>query len=560
MAYISATNSIFLLSLCVFLIERTNGHMLGIDKDEGILRDKRFILTSNSKQSWTTLEQFSSCALTCVPGFEKLTQVCCDTGLNALCSNLPWTLLKAKLGTCVDLTPYGITTTAWSSLEQFAACFLSCVPGFEKLTEVCCQTGLDAVCTNLPWDSLKTSLGQCHAISPCSSNPCVHGTCHQNSNSFHCTCSSGYIGALCDKPDSCSSSPCVHGVCTELTNGTFHCTCSSGFTGLLCDKAISPCSSNPCVHGACHQKSHTFQCTCFQGYIGASCDKPDPCSPSPCVHGVCSTLTNGTFKCTCSSGFTGLLCDQAISPCSSNPCVHGTCHQHKHNFQCACSPGYTGTSCDKLIKDCKDVQDNHVTSQTGGGVYSVKINGQLTNVMCDMVTSGGGWTVIMNRENNNQNFEDQSFSSYADGFGDIRNNFWAGLEKMNGLTKDGRRYQLRVELGLANGSKYFAMYDDFSVGPPKDFVLHLGRYVGNAGDSLSGHNGFGFTNKDVDRDSSSVNCGVYLHGAWWFHSCYDSCLTCPYETPGSNNCRSFSWNSLAYCIALKSARMMVRPM
>jgi hypothetical protein len=37
------------------------------------------------------------------------------------------------------------------------------------------------------------------AISPCSSNPCVHGTCHQNSNSFHCTCSSGYIGALCDK-------------------------------------------------------------------------------------------------------------------------------------------------------------------------------------------------------------------------------------------------------------------------------------------------------------------------------------------------------------------------
>jgi hypothetical protein len=50
---------------------------------------------------WTTLEQFSSCSLTCVPGFEKLTQVCCDTGLNAVCSNLPWTSLKAKLGTCV---------------------------------------------------------------------------------------------------------------------------------------------------------------------------------------------------------------------------------------------------------------------------------------------------------------------------------------------------------------------------------------------------------------------------------------------------------------------------
>jgi hypothetical protein len=52
---------------------------------------------------------------------------------------------------------------------------------------------------------------------------------------------------------------------------------------------------------------------------------------------------------------------------------------------------------------------------------------------------------------------------------------------MNGLTKDGRRYQLRVELEVANGTRYFATYDDFSVGPPKDFVLHVGHYQGNAG-------------------------------------------------------------------------------
>jgi hypothetical protein len=32
----------------------------------------------------------------------------------------------------------------------------------------------------------------------------------------------------------------------------------------------------------------------------------------------------------------------------------------------------------------------------------------------------------MNRENNKQNFGDQSFSSYAEGFGDVWSNFWAG--------------------------------------------------------------------------------------------------------------------------------------
>ncbi|XP_060582872.1 uncharacterized protein LOC132739225 [Ruditapes philippinarum] len=164
------TTAIFVLSLCnVILFSTTDGYIFGNGQDDGILRDKKFILGSDSKQSWTTLEQFSSCALTCVPGFEKLTQVCCDTGLDAICSNLPWASLKAKLGTCVDLSASGITSKAWSSLEQFAACFLSCVPGFEKLMEVCCQSGLDAVCTNLPWDTLKPSLGQCQGSSVTSS-------------------------------------------------------------------------------------------------------------------------------------------------------------------------------------------------------------------------------------------------------------------------------------------------------------------------------------------------------------------------------------------------------
>lgn len=52
---------------------------------------------------------------------------------------------------------------------------------------------------------------------------------------------------------------------------------------------------------------------------------------------------------------------------------------------------------------------------------------------------------------------------------------------MNALTMDGRRYQLRVELTTANGSTYFETYDDFSIGPPTDFVLHVGKHNGNAG-------------------------------------------------------------------------------
>ncbi|KAL4216364.1 hypothetical protein ACF0H5_024091 [Mactra antiquata] len=251
----------------------------------------------------------------------------------------------------------------------------------------------------------------------------------------------------------------------------------------------------------------------------------DLCALSPCDHGTCSMLPSGTFSCSCYFGYIGLLCDKV-----------------------------------QTLRDCKDVQDHGLARNTTQEVALVTINGHPTNIVCDMQTNGGGWTVIMNRQDSSVNFTDETYSNYEAGFGDIRSNFWAGLDKMHYLTSDSRAYQLRVELTVANGTTYVANYDDFSIGPPDKYVLHVGIYSGTAGDSLSGHDGFGFTTKDVDHDINALNCGRYLNGAWWFHSCYDSCLTCPYKTPGTNNCRVFSWNELGYCIALKSARMMVRPM
>ena len=84
-----------------------------------------------------------------------------------------------------------------------------------------------------------------------------------------------------------------------------------------------------------------------------------------------------------------------------------------------------------------------------------------------------------------------------------------------------------------------------------------------SGDSLSGHNGLGFTTSDHDVDSNpGANCAKYLGGSWWFHDCYDSCLTCEYviATPGTQECASMSWNAVNYCEPLRMAKMMIRPM
>ena len=52
---------------------------------------------------------------------------------------------------------------------------------------------------------------------------------------------------------------------------------------------------------------------------------------------------------------------------------------------------------------------------------------------------------------------------------------------MHSLTSDGRRYQLRVDLRAANGTQYYEIYDDFSIGPARDFTLHIGNHRGTAG-------------------------------------------------------------------------------
>ncbi|XP_060579826.1 uncharacterized protein LOC132736655 isoform X2 [Ruditapes philippinarum] len=131
-------------------------------KDDSPSANKRFLLDGNAVPSNISLEQFASCYLTCTPTYGKLLETCCKSGLNVVCSNLPWDILKPKLGSCPGLSK-SPTTSAWLSLEQFAACFLTCVVGFEKLTEACCQTGLDAICTNLPWEILQSQLGSCRS-------------------------------------------------------------------------------------------------------------------------------------------------------------------------------------------------------------------------------------------------------------------------------------------------------------------------------------------------------------------------------------------------------------
>lgn len=54
-------------------------------------------------------------------------------------------------------------------------------------------------------------------------------------------------------------------------------------------------------------------------------------------------------------------------------------------------------------------------------------------ILCDMDSHGGGWTVIQHRTSGNESFQ-RSWDDYAKGFGDVTKDFWLGNRAIHKLT------------------------------------------------------------------------------------------------------------------------------
>ena len=83
-------------------------------------------------------------------------------------------------------------------------------------------------------------------------------------------------------------------------------------------------------------------------------------------------------------------------------------------------------------------------------------------VLCDMTTNGGGWTVFQRRLNGSVDFY-RDWSSYKNGFGDLHGEFWLGNDNLHRLTAAGN-VSLRVDLEDFEGNITYAEYATFKVG------------------------------------------------------------------------------------------------
>ena len=210
-----------------------------------------------------------------------------------------------------------------------------------------------------------------------------------------------------------------------------------------------------------------------------------------------------------------------------------------------------------VFRDCRDALNN---SYTQSGVYTIQPDSLPPfDVYCDMDTDGGGWTVFQRRQDGSEDFY-RNWVSYTNGFGNLSNEFWLGLEFIHRLT-NGTDSELRIDLEDWSGDERYAQYSSFRVRDASTkYRLQVSGYTGTANDSMAYHNNKPFSTHDQDNDLWVNNCAERFKGAWWTHECFYSDLNGEYfRGSHSNYARGVIWyHWKGFYYSLKFTEMKVR--
>ncbi|XP_052800830.1 angiopoietin-related protein 7-like [Mya arenaria] len=213
---------------------------------------------------------------------------------------------------------------------------------------------------------------------------------------------------------------------------------------------------------------------------------------------------------------------------------------------------HTPTSCDQVMSNKGQVHD-----------INLKEINQTIPVFCDVDIDGGRWIVFQRRKYGSEDF-DRAWEDYKLGFGDLKNDFWWGNEKLHLMTR-GKSRELRIDLEDFDGNKAFAKYSSFRIlSEEHNYKLEVDGYSGSAGDALNYdsyiHNGQEFSTRDRDNDEWERNCAATYQGGWWFSACFRANLNGNYfeKRQTKDSWQGILWYPFSIKSSLKFAEMKFR--
>ncbi|XP_053387921.1 neurogenic locus notch homolog protein 1-like [Mercenaria mercenaria] len=533
--------------------------------------------------NWTPWSNWSHCDVTCENGVQTRTRSCTNPAPKYGGQNCIGNSTDVKV-CMLELCP---VHGGWSLWAEWGKCSVTCDMGLQSRSRDCSnpvpnrfgdhcfgqnrdtRLCMPMACSNGGWSdwelwstcSVTCGGGVQSRYRSCTNpRPSPYGKYCQGTHSQTESCA----GINCETKH-CTSNPCANGQCYEVLHD-YLCSCDDGYKGRNCNISSTHCQPNPCVHGSCMDLRNGYLCTCDQGYEGRNCNISNSlCKSSPCIHGKCFDSSDG-FVCVCDDGYRGKQCNISIDHCLTKPCLRGNCVNGISNYTCSCPAGVTGRHCETVpASDCYDIKQMSLGYKNG--IYGVKLWKSHTylEVLCDLETADGGWTVFQHRFNGSVDFY-RNHASYTIGFGNLTGEFWLGLHYISELSSKNKT-ELRIDVEAADGTKAFEEYTNFRLTDP-DYKLQIDKGFGTAGDSTglyySVGRRFSTYDHDVDDDSNSNNAQRCKGGWWyWYSPCAYVNLNGEYVTPGSvdpsdGGLAGMIYNNFKGLESLKSSKMMIR--
>eukprot|EP00828_Plagiopyla_frontata_P015494 TRINITY_DN2011_c0_g1_i2.p2 TRINITY_DN2011_c0_g1~~TRINITY_DN2011_c0_g1_i2.p2 ORF type:complete len:337 (-),score=57.10 TRINITY_DN2011_c0_g1_i2:94-1104(-) len=198
------------------------------------------------------------------------------------------------------------------------------------------------------------------------------------------------------------------------------------------------------------------------------------------------------------------------------------CENYNEKCECIqCAQGYfinpTTQKCELYLQSCAEYKQV-MGSDFKDGIYTLELPSakQAFDVYCE-----GEWIVLLRRVKSDLSFY-RDWNTYVEGFGELDDAFWLGLEKMHALTIEPKT----MKVDLWAGEEYVSdEYNGFTIGDSETkYTLHLNFVGGNAGNSFSGHDNQKFSTYDQDNDTWIYNCAVEYPSGWWFSNCHSTDL------------------------------------
>ncbi|XP_052702060.1 ficolin-2-like [Crassostrea angulata] len=179
----------------------------------------------------------------------------------------------------------------------------------------------------------------------------------------------------------------------------------------------------------------------------------------------------------------------------------------------------------RVSRKAEDCLALYQAGHTCSGVYTLHpAGGANTDVVCDMETMGGGWTVIQNRFDGSENFN-RNWADYKNGFGLAVGEYWIGNDAIHNLTQANN--SLYISITLTNGTTLYELYELFRISNEQDnYRLSIGgTAAGTLGNRMTPNSATDNLNgREFSTSEGSNSCAQNHKGGWWYNGCYDAYL------------------------------------